>query len=303
MPIDNAYIKELRLQGTSPGGLKSAHHKITLFFRFLESAGYSFGQIDRQVCYDYQQSLMEQEITRKTVRSYMNEVKRFCEYLATTNQLRENPMEFVQMPKAERPLPKGLLKEPEIDQFLEALGRWHGEGKHLMRQGYDFRHHVMAEVQFSSGMRIGDLAVLKDSDVDWEKGTLYVKGGKGSKEAVGFLSEYTLDLLKLWRELRPLVLKPQSLKTKLLFGGSVSGIEKAYNLRLNEVAKTMGKDGWHSHLFRHEFGYLMLRSGCSIRHIQQLLNHRNITTTEIYTKVDVEDVRRVLDSYHPRGQQ
>jgi len=130
-----------------------------------------------------------------------------------------------------------------------------------------------------------------------------VKGGKGSKEAVGFLSEYSLTLLKLWRELRPLVLKPQSLKTKLLFGGSVSGIEKAYNLRLNEVAKTQGKDGWHSHLFRHEFGYLMLRSGCSIRHIQQLLNHRNITTTEIYTKVDVEDVRRVLDSYHPRGHQ
>jgi site-specific recombinase XerD len=100
---------------------------------------------------------------------------------------------------------------------------------------------------------------------------------------------------------RTLVLK-QGSHFDLLFGATAIGLEGAYNERLNAVAQKVGKGRWHSHMFRHEFGYTMLRAGCSIKYIQQFLNHKKIRTTEIYTKVDVQDVRKVLDTYHPLGQ-
>ncbi len=281
--------------------------RLRIFLNFLEDQGCDLPQLDREVCYAYQRFLQEKRkadgepIKRLTVKAYLAEARRFCVFLVSRNLILVNPFEYVPRLKGERPIPKGLMKEHEAASFLDEMARFSEDGKSLMRTSYDFRHHVLAEVQFSTGLRIGDLAVVRDVDVDWDRGVISIRGGKGGKEGVGYLSSYALSLLELWREVRELILKKGS-NLDLLFGATSIGLEKAYNERLNEVAQKVGRGRWHSHLFRHEFGYLMLRAGCSIKYIQQFLNHKKIRTTEIYTKVDVQDVRKVLDTFHPLGQ-
>ena len=75
----------------------------------------------------------------------------------------------------------------------------------------------------------------------------------------------------------------------------------SYNRYLAAKAREAGLSHWSSHGFRHALGYHLLRAGCDVRRIKEILGHERIATTEIYTEVDREDLRSVLDTYHPRA--
>jgi site-specific recombinase XerD len=167
--------------------------------------------------------------------------------------------------------------------------------------GWAYRVHVMAEVQYATGLRMGELGALTEADLDLDRFEIRVRDGKGGKDRVCYLTIWAADLLREYLKLRPLVVKGGELRNRFLFGPKGESLARAYNIRLNQVAAGLELGRWYNHKFRHALGYHLLRAGCPIRSIQGILGHDSIRSTEIYTKVDAEDIRGVLDSHHPRA--
>jgi site-specific recombinase XerD len=198
-------------------------------------------------------------------------------------------------------LPKDLLKEDEMQHLLDELARYDKE-THLSRMITRYRAHVIAELQYATGMRISEVARLKVEDVDCEKGIVHIKG-KGKREQIGFLNPYASQILKIYKDrMRSLLFSELNDKNgTLLFGITRQGLGEVVNATLHKAAKQCGYKGFTSHKFRHCMGYHLLRAGCNIRYIQQLLGHKQLRTTEVYTMVDKESLKAVLHRCHPRN--
>lgn len=125
---------------------------------------------------------------------------------------------------------------------------------------------------------------------------------KGGRERVAFLGEYAKELLTIYvHRMRPLIFTELNERNShLLFGVKRVGLNEVVNATLNRVARKLGHKGFTSHKFRHALGYHLLRAGCGIRHIQEILGHKCLRSTEVYTKVDKEELKKVLDTCHPR---
>jgi site-specific recombinase XerD len=114
------------------------------------------------------------------------------------------------------------------------------------------------------------------------------------------LNEYAREILRLYvNELRGLLFNSLS-NRELLFGAGEDSLGKMVNRELRKTCRALKLRIITSHGFRHSLGVHLLRSGCDIRHIQEILGHQRLKNTEIYTRVDKEDLKSVLDACHPR---
>jgi site-specific recombinase XerD len=202
------------------------------------------------------------------------------------------------MPKK---LPSGILHEAQMASLLTALHEWDIEGN-LKDSSRRYLLHVAAELQYASGLRIAEVAALTPSDIDVERALVYVHGGKQGSERVGFLTDYAADVLDLYlRVMRPLLANGQKrAHADRLFFTDYDRFSHLMNEELVQACARCGVPKITSHGFRHALGYHLLRGGCPLRYIQAILGHKNIANTEIYTKVDVADVKAVFDACHPR---
>jgi integrase/recombinase XerD len=295
----------MKAQGHSPAAVRTMKALTRPLVRYLETQGVEVRHMDGEVLYSYQKHLLEtpkengSSRHRNSVVRLMTAAGMWCEFLVKANVLADNPVEHVKKLRQEQNLPKGLMKEAELGEYLERLGRWE-DGSNLWQQRWQYRAHVIAELQYASGLRLAEVAALKEEDVDWERGIIVVKLGKGNRSRRAYLNGYALEVLKRWRGMRALVLKQNDAVKDTLFGAGAA-LEHTYNNLLTQIAQSMGKPAWTSHSFRHCLGYHLLRSGCKLRSIQAILGHERIKTTEVYTKVDESDTRAVLDACHPRG--
>jgi site-specific recombinase XerD len=223
----------------------------------------------------------------------------FYRFLKAEGLVTEDPFGELEGPRLRRTIPRTILKEPQMQRLLEELSRFHeAKGTKELRRRY--RVHLIAELQYSTGMRIDEVAHLKAEDVDLEADTIEVRHGKGGSSRRVFLNGYARGVLELYMSrMRDLVLEKNSTAT-LLFGASSQSLMKHMAAELQRVSEALGYGRLRSHDFRHAFAFHLLRSGADVRSIQELLGHRLLRSTEVYTRVEREDLRAVLDTYHPR---
>jgi len=119
---------------------------------------------------------------------------------------------------------------------------------------------------------------------------------------VAFLDEFAREVLRLYVEsVRAHAFSEWNRRNDgLLFGTGWGWFGKAVNAELAKTCTSCGLPVMRSHGFRHAVGFHLLRAGCNIRHIQSILGHRRLRNTEVYTKVEKEDLRHVVDACHPR---
>ena len=154
---------------------------------------------------------------------------------------------------------------------------------------------------YATGIRSSEAAALRVEDVDFTRSLLFIREGKGGASRMAYMNQYSLQLLKLYVEkMRPLILTKLWARKELLFGCDWMSFGKLVNRTLHDLTEGLSFPRFTSHDFRHSLGYHLLRAGCNIRHIQQILGHKRLRNTEIYTKVDREELREVLDAFHPR---
>ena len=280
---------------------------ITGFMVWLTALGEDFSTCDEDLCWAYQGYLLEkphartgEKLLHSTVISHMYRLRSFGDWLVKKGYAPVNPFRAVVLVQSVHNPPFGLLKEEEMGLFLAALMDWESETD-VRQCMWAYRVHVMAEVQYATGLRMSELGSLVESDLDLARFEVRVRCGKGGKDRIAYLTVWAASLLREYMTLRHLVVKGGEKSNRYLFGPAGENLMRAYNKRLNIVGARLGYGRFYSHKFRHELGYHLMRAHCPIRSIQGILGHEKLSSTEIYTKVDAEDVRDILDTCHPRS--
>ncbi|MCF7910089.1 tyrosine-type recombinase/integrase [Candidatus Pacearchaeota archaeon] len=265
-PLNNEnYLKKLvdrcKLRGYSQQTIKSYSYNVKRFLDFIEKSRLNLSK-DNVKSY-----LLAQNVSVNSSRlQYASISFFFREILDKPFSLEEIPIK-----KKEKSLPKVISKE-KIKQIIELTN--------------NLKHRLIIKILYSSGLRLQELIDLKRKDIDFEKKLIYVKKGKGKKDRTTLISEaLKLDLLKYYSN--------NIFKTEYVFEGrNGKYTKKSVQKVLDEAGKKINTK-ITPHMLRHSFATHLLEAGTDIRHIQKLLGHSNLKTTEIYTHVSTKDLSKI----------
>lgn len=232
-------------------------------------------------------------LSHKTIAHYITVLNSFYKYLLDSNYITTNPVETIKHPKINQHLPV-FLNDDEIKNLLNIN----------LNTPYDYRNKAMLELLFSTGIRISELINLKIQDVDLINNVIKVLG-KGSKERIipiddiaknhliNYLNNYRFELLKKNTNIDYLFIN--NLGNKISRVGFFKIIKK-------EAIRANIKKEISPHTIRHTFATILLKNGADLRVIQELLGHSDIKTTQIYTHLIKEQLKKEYLDKHPRNQ-
>jgi site-specific recombinase XerD len=299
-----SYLQELAASGYEKV-LKWVSYRLTRLFEYLEENELKLEDVGVKEAQEYQGWLLEtgrkdlKSYAKGSIHNFLKEAVRFYRFLKKKGVVYTNPFAEVKRVRVELKLPRNILKEKEMNLLLEKLSRFEGQ-KGLKSKVRRYKVHVICELQYSTALRIGEVASLKEEDIDWERGVVELREGKGGKSRSVFLNEYAKQLLWLYvKQMRGLVMCENN-RRDLLFGAGAGRLMTIVNEELARAASLLKLGRFTSHGFRHAVGFHLLKAGCDIRFIQEILGHERLHNTEIYTRVEKKDLKAVLDRYHPR---
>jgi integrase/recombinase XerC len=223
----------------------------------------------------------------RSIQRALSAARSFFRYLGKQGVLGHNPAEGIQAPRQQRRLPK-VLDADQVDLLLQHRGD----------SATDLRDQAMAELFYSSGLRLSELAALDIEDLD-RQGRLVTVTGKGRKTRTVPVGSVALGALENWLNLRRAGAGERALFTTAR-GGRISVRNIQDRLR-RQGRKAMLHQDVHPHMLRHSFASHMLESSGDLRAVQELLGHANISTTQIYTHLDFQHLAKVYDAAHPRA--
>jgi integrase/recombinase XerD len=222
----------------------------------------------------------------------------FYRFLLNEGHTQENPFVNLTSPKATLRLPKTLGLE-QVERLLEAPGKEFRKGR---RQPDALRDDAMLEVLYATGLRATELLTLELNSINLPVGFLRAFG-KGAKQRVVPLGETAVMKLRLYLERgRPVLLKTRS-SNRLFVTRSGRGMTRQGFWKLvGRYARSAGISRRISpHMLRHSFATHLLEGGADLRVVQTLLGHADIATTQIYTRVERERLKKLHQQHHPRG--
>lgn len=251
-------------------------------------------QVSRQQLIAYLVRLKQEGRVSSTVARKLASIKAFYRFLTAERYIRRNPAEVLEAASRGLHLPK-VLSVQEVERLLDEpnLGTLDG-----------YRDKTMLELLYATGMRVSELVNVPVKNVDMKMQYVIVMG-KGSKERMLPLGRTALHYLEHYLSVvRPQLLhgKPDAAAELFVTGwGGPMTRERFY-----EIIVAYGKSAGISkrvtpHMLRHSFATHLLNNGTDLRIVQELLGHADISTTQIYTHLDVERLREVYDKTHPRA--
>ncbi len=279
-------------RGLAKNTLEAYGRDLAKYREFLkkEKAG-AWKEITSQRILKYLLSLRERKLSSRSIARNLVAIRVFYKFLVQEGYLKEDPLSNLESPKIESKLPR-VLTTLEVEKLLKepSLGSDLG-----------MRDKAILELLYATGMRASELISLKISDLHLEETYLRCLG-KASKERVVPLGLPAVRISKRYiKEARPSLVKKEGF-TYLFsnrFGGRLSrqGLWKI----IKKYGKKAGIKKITPHTLRHSFATHLLQRGANLRAIQEMLGHRDISTTQIYTHLDRERLKEVHRKYHPRG--
>jgi site-specific recombinase XerD len=242
---------------------------------------------------DYLFALMRREQARSYVRLQFSALRTFYRFLVERKKLRRDPVRELQLPKLEKKLPL-VLTRTQIDELLAAPLKI--EKSHAAPAWMPLRDVAIMELFYSSGLRLSELAALDVADVDLYTESVRVFG-KGRKERECPVGLPALEAIQRYRALANVHTGPLFInKTRSRISArSIWLVLKRY-LRYTAIPISISP-----HKLRHSFATHMLDRGADLRSVQSLLGHASLSTTQIYTHVTVERLKKAYASAHPRA--
>lgn len=251
-------------------------------------------QVSRQQLIAYLVQLKQEGRAASTVARKLASIKAFYRFLTAERYIRRNPAEVLEAASRGLHLPK-VLSVQEVERLLDEPNLGTPDG---------YRDKTMLELLYATGMRVSELVNVPVKNVDMKMQYVIVMG-KGSKERMLPLGRTALHYLEHYLSVvRPQLLhgKPDAAAELFVTGwGGPMTRERFY-----EIIVAYGKSAGISkrvtpHMLRHSFATHLLNNGTDLRIVQELLGHADISTTQIYTHLDVERLREVYDKTHPRA--
>jgi integrase/recombinase XerC len=279
-------------RGASPLTLKSYREDLLQLEEFLRSAGCR-GPADASsvILRRFASGLHAAGYAASTVARKLASMRSFYAFGQREGWVRANPAKPLRSPKRARKLPKFLTGE-EIARLLAAPQPAAAGG---------LRDRAILELMYSSGVRVRELVNLDDADLDLRNATVRVRG-KGRRERLGIVGSHAQAALRDWLAARPrnaAKARGGPLFTNKLGGRlSVRGVARLLEKHL-AVAGLVGRASPHT--LRHSFATHLLDAGADIRSVQELLGHKSLVTTQIYTHVTTSRLLDAFDKAHPRA--
>ncbi len=238
---------------------------------------------------EYMRTVAKQFLSPKTQARRLSAIHEFYRFLYSEDIIKKNPADYLQSPKVGKALPK-YLSEQEIDLLIETAKQ------------KNQRMYVMLEILYASGMRVSELVGLPVQAVTRDNQTLSIIG-KGNKERIVPLNETARKALDKWLIRRELSLKKGRVSKWLFPSTGKEGhlTRVGFFKALKEIAVLSGidSDKVSPHVFRHSFASHLIAHDADLRTVQQMLGHADIATTEIYTHILQDRLKKTVEKSHP----
>ena len=238
-------------------------------------------------------SLRARELARSTVGRKVSAVRSLYKFLVREGIIEKNPTAALRTPRKERRLPQ-FLAVGEVDRLLAApdAATWAGA-----------RDRAMLEAIYGGGLRVSELVGLDVDDTDLQRGLAHVRG-KGKKERLAPLGACAARAIRAWLDVRRARKLPRR-HPRALFINAVDGrrlTTRSVRRVLRRHLLEAGLDGGLSpHALRHSFATHLLQNGADLRSVQELLGHKHLSTTQVYTHLTTENLKAIYDRAHPRA--
>ena len=229
----------------------------------------------------------------KTQARLLSSIHAFYRFLLYHRYIEQDPSELLEMPRIEKHLPEVLSVE-EIDAMIAQIDMSKREGH---------RNRAIIEMLYGSGLRVSELTELRLSNIYRQEGYMRIIG-KGNKQRLVPISPVADQQFAYWLEdRRQLDIKPEAMDIAFLNHYGRQLTRAMIFTIVKQLAQAAGiRKTISPHTLRHSFATHLLQNGADLRIIQQLLGHESIVTTEIYTHVNIQDLREAILKYHPENQ-
>ena len=297
-----SFISSLSVEkGFSPNTLDAYKNDLNQFVTFLSKKAaredkhqLRWENVDRSLVLDYMVSLRERSYAPATMARKVAAIKSFFNFLVSEGTLKKNPTEDITGPKVGKALPKAISVE-DVEKLLEQPDKLSSpEAK---------RDKAMLELLYATGMRVTETVSLNVRDVNLKAGFVRCFG-KGSKERIIPIHSKAIKAVKTYLdESRPKLLGATGETALFLNRRGQRLTRQGFWLILKGYAEKAEIDADITpHVLRHSIATHLLHSGkMNLRELQELLGHANISTTQIYTHLTTEHLRKVYESSHPRA--
>lgn len=290
------YENYLKLERSlSPNSVEAYVHDVIKLKQFLEISNSDFTplQVSLTELRNFIEYINDLGMTPFSQARIISGLKSFYKFLVYAGELDVDPTTLLEAPKLGRKLPD-TLNVHEIDRILEAIDHAKPEG---------MRNRAMLETLYSSGLRVTELVALKLAHVHFDVGFLRVIG-KGNKERLVPIGKQALKYIDIYRKEVRVHLEIAKGHESFLFLNR-RGKKLSRQMVFMYIKDLVNKAGLNKkvspHTFRHSFATHLIEGGADLRAVQEMLGHESITTTEIYTHLDRDYLRQVIQEYHPRS--
>jgi site-specific recombinase XerD len=298
------HLRQLEIQGRR--SLASIGQYLKEYRRWLEAESLELGDVDARHAEAYQTDLAtrmndagEARYRAKTVSVMLWSVRSFYEWLREGGYVERNPFRQIPRMKVGKRIPREVPTADELCENLDSLARfWEtapGVPATTSEKRTRYRVHVISELLYATGMRIGELGALRVEDIDVADRLVRIRDGKGALSRSAYMNDYAASVVGIYVERMRKSVHYRFFQETLFGTKDGQCLGGQLNVQLKKYV------GMTSHGFRHAVGTHLLSSGCDLRMIQLILGHEDLKSTAIYTKVVKEELREQLDRHHPRG--
>jgi len=269
--------------------VKSYENDLKNFLKWLTEQNILVLNCKKDDIVQYLLNLKEKTYSSTSIARILSSLKQFFRFMIFDSIINHDPTEGLKSPKLWLRLPKAL----EIDEVKRLLSV-------MLENKYYLRDIAMLELMYASGLRVSELVRLKLSDINFEAGFIKVKG-KGDKERVVPIAQRSIDKIKNYlTKLRPSLLKKKASEYVFLNNRGQPMTRQRFWQNIKAIGRIAGVNVT-PHMIRHSFATHLLEGGADLRSLQKMLGHSDISTTQIYTKVSMDRLRKEYLKHHPRA--
>lgn len=290
-----AFITYLQIEKNySPYTIEFYTQDINQFFHFMKDQVIDkLEDVSPSDVRIYLTELFSEQLARKTIARKISSLRSFYRFLLREKVVENNPFSAVSIPKLEKRLPDFFYEEELQQLFLSCDAN----------TPLGLRNKALLELLYATGIRVGECTKIQLSDIDFSVSTVLVRG-KGQKERYVPFGSFAHNALEAYIKAGRNKLMKNASTHSYLFVNYRGGILTDNGVRdiLNKMMNTSSSQGKiHPHKLRHSFATHLLANGADMRTVQELLGHAFLTSTQIYTHVTNEYLKKTYMSYHPRA--
>lgn len=276
-------------KGYSNNTIESYKRDLDKFLEFNKDK--NINDISNHDLKEYIKYLKVENLNDKTIARNISSLKSFYKFLLIGKYINDNTSDTLFLPKIKKNLPN-ILTEEEILKLLDIK----------LTDNFSYRNKAMLELMYATGLRVSEIINLKLEDVDFSQDIIRTFG-KGSKERVLPIGDYSKEYLEKYiYEYRGSMLKKEQSEYLFLNNHGKKMTRQGFFKIIKKLAKEKGIDkGLSPHTIRHSFASHLLKYGADLRTIQELLGHSDISTTQIYTHITDEELKKNYQNFHPHG--